>query len=178
VRYVTAKCFSNQDHITNFNDDTWGTQHATRLTEAQRWLNDICFFKRIRNFKVMCLNELLHEAAGEEARAYWGASPVHMTGSGYRMLALAILNNMSETAARRPFEATREPSSGTRAVPRQSWVSSNQTTASRSYGTSGNTLRGGRGHQNRGWPRLRAGNSGRGRGWPRAKNPWTRPKPY
>jgi hypothetical protein len=154
VRYVTAKCCSNPAHIINFDDDTWGTLHATRLTEAQRWLNDICFFKRIRNFKVMCPNELLHEFAGEEAREYWGTSLEHMTGNGYRALALALLTCMTETNARWPFEATRVSGSVTRAIPRQSWVSADQTTASRTYGPSTNNQRGGRGHQNRGWPCL------------------------
>jgi hypothetical protein len=52
----------------------------------------------------MCPNELLHEFAGEEAREYWGTSPVHMTGSRYKVLALALLTGMAETNARRPFE--------------------------------------------------------------------------
>jgi hypothetical protein len=129
----------------------------------------------------MCPNELLHEFAGEEAREYWGASPVHMTGSGYKALALALLTGMTETNARRPFENIRGSGSETRAIPRQSWVSADQTTASRTYGPSAGNQRGGRGgraYQNRGWPRPRAGSRGRGRGWPRAKNPWARHNPY
>jgi hypothetical protein len=35
VRYVTAKCCSNPAHKTNFDEETWGTLHATRLTEAK-----------------------------------------------------------------------------------------------------------------------------------------------
>jgi hypothetical protein len=175
VRYVTAKCCSNPAHITNFNDDSWGDLHANRLTEMRKWLGDICFFKRIRNFRVWCPNELLHECAGKAVQSYWAGNPVHMNNDGYRVLSVAMLEALKDDLPRRPYT---EPQQATAAPPkRQSWVSRDDTIAGRSYNTGHRPARG------HGWSRGKPGVFGRGRrgglnGGRGPRGRWQRPKPY
>jgi uncharacterized membrane protein YgcG len=176
ITYVTAKCCSSPAHITNFNDDSWGNLHADRVTEMRKWLGDICFFKRIRNFRVWCPKDLLHECAGKAVNAYWAGNPVHMNNDGYRALSAAMMEALKDDIPRRPYT---EPQQKTTVPPkRHSWVSRDDTVAGRSYHSGQQSARGGRGwHQ--GKPKF----SGRGRGGglyggrgPRGR--WQRPKPY
>jgi hypothetical protein len=72
-----------------------------RLADIAKWLKDIAFFKRIRNFRILDpLKHLLQEdnltAAAKRISKYWGSDPVHMSREGYQLLASAAAKLATE----------------------------------------------------------------------------------
>jgi hypothetical protein len=72
-----------------------------KLAEYESWLKDIAFFKRIRNVRV--LNPNIHlimeesiKSASKRIVQYWDQDPVHMTASGYKVVAAAVIEMLDE----------------------------------------------------------------------------------
>jgi hypothetical protein len=97
LRYATGACCSNKAHVTNLRTAGQGE----RLADIAKWLKDIAFFKRIRNFRILDpLKHLLQEdkftAAAKRITRYWGSDPVHMSREGYQLLASAAAKLATE----------------------------------------------------------------------------------
>jgi hypothetical protein len=166
MRYMSSKFCDDQSQLTNFKCEGWGGYIGESLNNISTWLNDVVYLKRIRNFKIVCPNKLLHwdETMKKVARRlykYWSQDPVNMTKDGYAALAAALSETAQDLNPRRPntSETTSQPGtssgSGTCAGPRpvslnrgashqrQSWVSTDNAIAERSQQRGG--YRGGRG---------------------------------
>jgi hypothetical protein len=97
VRYCARPCCLDPGHVTNMGSPDYAKLLSEQLSAVNDWLKDMAFFKRIRNFKVICPNKLLNanksvEAAAANLAKFWVADPVHMTEAGYSALAGAIYN--------------------------------------------------------------------------------------
>jgi hypothetical protein len=162
------------------------------LINVGMWLNDVVYLKRIRNFEIICSNELLHrdetpKKAARRLYKYWSQDPVHMTTNGYVALATALSEVARDLNPRRANNAETPSQFGSGSgvgsssktsyaergacSRRQSWVSADEATAERAQQRGG--FRGCRGrpwytpvYRGRGGPR---GGGQRGRGkrvWP------------
>jgi hypothetical protein len=170
MRYVSSKCCGDRSHITNFKCEGWGKFIGQGVINIGTWLNDVVYLKRIRNFEIVCPNELLHrdetpKKAARRLYRYWSEDPVHMTKEGYAALAEALSDAARSLNTRRPSCGTSSslPGSGSTtgagtgngtgsrsgggtrgaANRRQSWVSADDAVAecSQQHGS----YRGGRG---------------------------------
>jgi hypothetical protein len=137
------------------------------LGEVGEWLQDFAFTRRIRNFAVLCPNQLCQGEGDIADRAnavknMW-SDPIHLTTEGYQRLAENLINKLLEVKLSRATEAksVTEARILDRAAMRPRWVTENDSSVRRSYEEGG--LRGGP----RGGRRGRGGFRGHGRG-PRA----------
>jgi hypothetical protein len=83
MRYIVDKCCDSETHITNKASGSYGKMMGNALAEMGEWLKDLAFTRRIRNFVVLCPNELLGEeesikAGSRKVTSFWKESPVHM----------------------------------------------------------------------------------------------------
>jgi hypothetical protein len=85
----------------------------TMLSESPEWLRNLAFFKRIRSFMVVACHELLSDA-GEVERikksswriaGYWDDDPVHMTKTGYSVMAKQLVIAIANHAEKHPTPA-------------------------------------------------------------------------
>jgi hypothetical protein len=164
MRYVTRPCCDNPGHITNRHEPGYGPMLAEAICEAKGWLKGLAFTRRIKNFSVICPNEML----GMEDRHFWGSDPVHMEETGYKEMGKRLIEAMTTTElCRKPSEVKttfKKPSTDW-AAKRASWVTENDSQVHRDYG---GQIRGQRGHVgNRG--RGASHYRGRGRGFRRGQ---------
>jgi hypothetical protein len=151
VRYCAKPCCLDPGHVTNLGSPDYANFLCEQLSAVNDWLKDMAFFKRIRNFKVICPNKLLNanksvEAAAANLAKFWAADPVHMTEAGYSALAGAIYNFVArgrEAGAAGVGPGT-SSSTGTgtgtlmkkivKPVRRESWVATDEAVAVRDDG--------------------------------------------
>jgi hypothetical protein len=66
-------------HVINSSDFASGL--ADKLGEVKEWLGGLAFTRRLRNYAVICPNELLKQEDVSKSAArfgeYWAADPVH-----------------------------------------------------------------------------------------------------
>jgi hypothetical protein len=167
MRYVSSGCCTNASHMINRREKNFAGSMGKALGEVGEWLQDFAFTRRIRNFAVLCPNQLCQGEGDIADRAnavknMW-SDPVHLTSEGYQRLAENLINRMLEVKLSRATEAksATEDRIPDRAAMRPRWVTENDSSVRRSY--EGGGLRGG----SRGGHRGRGGFRGRGRG-PRA----------
>jgi hypothetical protein len=146
------------------------------MCEVKAWLRGLAFTRRIKNFSVICPNEML----GLEDRHFWQEDPVHMAADGYKELGKRLVEAMVNTEVSRRTESAAGPSAATGtdwAALRAPWVKENDSHVHRNY----NDIGGRRGRGGRGsmdgfkWRPLvgnRSGNRGRGRPCRGRKNPY------
>jgi hypothetical protein len=173
MQYVNSSCCNNSSHLINRKERRLSTSMGEAIGEIKEWISDFAFTRRIRNFAVLCPNNLLQdgnnlEEAGKKIRGYWSAGPVHMNTEGYAALAVNLLNNTLEIKLSRPTEAAgaaRGPAViPDRAAMRQKWVTSNDSAVHRNY-EDGDRAGGHRGQRGgRGGRIFRGGRGGRSRG--------------
>jgi hypothetical protein len=186
IRYATKPCCDGPGHLVNQLNKL---SMRTMLSESPEWLRNLAFFKRIRNFTVVAPHELLADAGDEERikkssrriAGYWEDDLVHMTKTGYTVMAKQLVITIASHAEKNP---SKTPSSGSGTGPaswggisgrRPSWTCSDEAVASRSdvrgrgngrhmvHKTYGRGGRGGKSYSHRGrWQKPRRGN----RGWP------------
>jgi hypothetical protein len=173
MRYVNSSCCNNSSHLINRKERRLSTSMGEAIGEIKEWISDFAFTRRIRNFAVLCPNNLLQdgnnlEEAGKKIRGYWSAGPVHMNAEGYAALAVNLLNKTLEVKSLRPTEAAGAARGPTvipdRAAMRKKWVTSNDSAVHRNY-EDGNGSGGHRGQRGgRGGRFFRGRRGGRGRG--------------
>jgi hypothetical protein len=169
VRYLLQPCCRDPTHLTNRCKPTYGTMIAEAMCEARAWLKGLAFTRRIKNFSVICPNEML----GHEDRHFWQEDPVHMVESGYKELGKRLLEAMLNAEVSRKMDsAGPSVASGTDwAVLRAPWVKENDSQVHRNYKEirgRGNTV-GLKWRPPRGF---RGGNRGGGRPYRGRKNPY------
>jgi hypothetical protein len=178
---MSSKCCEDQNHLTNFKCEGLGSYIGESLINISMWLNDVVYLKRIRNFEIVCPNELLHrdetpKKAARRLYKYWSQDSVHMNNDGYTALAAALSETAWDLNPRRPSTGaiTSQPGSSTgpgsssgsgpmlaklnrgASSRRQSWVSADDAIAEQYQQRGG--LRGSRG---RPWhPRAACGRGG------------------
>jgi hypothetical protein len=109
MRYIVDKCCDSETHITNKASGSYGKMMGNALAEMGEWLKDLAFTRRIRNFVVLCPNELLGEeesikAGSRKVTSFWKESPVHMSQDGYTALADCILEKLAATTLSRKVD--------------------------------------------------------------------------
>jgi hypothetical protein len=179
VRYLMQSCCRDPTHITNRCEPRYAAAIAEAMYEIKGWLKGLAFTRRIKNFSVICPNEMLWQ----EDRHFWDTDPVHMVEAGYKELGKRLLEAMANAEVSRKTDVTtnqHSSSSGTDwAEMRASWVKGHDSQAHRDYNT--NRGRGGRGGQKwrpqTGGRGSRGGNRGRD-GLYRGTNKKTHFKPY
>jgi hypothetical protein len=168
MRYVTSSCCNNVGHMVNRREKTFAAAMGLALGEVKEWLQDFTFTRRIRNFTVLCSNNLLQGDGNLEDNAanikrYW-SGPVHLNSEGYGQLAEHLLGSVLEAKLLRPTSEVKKPAAPVhdRAKLRKSWVNQNDSAVHRKYEEDDlHSIRGGRGHGGRGGLRRYCG---RGRG--------------
>jgi hypothetical protein len=163
-------------HIINRQEKNYVQNIAAKLGEFKGSLNGLAFTRRLRNFAVICPNELLGcqedslKAAAMLAQ-YWGnnSDPVHMSAEGYADLSKRILERMIETDLRRPTgqPGCSKPNITDWASKRSDWVLKNDSAVHRRDTAEADG--GGRSNFRGRW---KGGWRGRGRG------KFLKPKPY
>jgi hypothetical protein len=153
VRYLVHSCCRDTSHITNRCEPRYAATIAEAMCEVKSWLKGLAFTRRIKNFSVICPNEML----GQEDRHFWDTDPVHMVEAGYKELGKRLLEAMATTEVSRKTDASNVPrNSGTDwAEMRASWVKGHDSHAHREYNTDG-------GCGGRGGPKWRPHSGGRG----------------
>jgi hypothetical protein len=178
MRYIVEKCCDSEIHITNKASGSYGKMMGSVLAEMGEWLKDLAFTRRIRNFVVMCPNELLGEdetikAGSRKVTSFWKESAVHLTQDGYTALAESILEKLSATTLLRKVDEDKlvvcyagKDKLVDRTAHRPKWVTGNDSAVNRRYdvednlscgrGRGGRMARGGRGghggHKHTGGP--------------------------
>jgi hypothetical protein len=114
MRYMSYKCCEDPNHLTNFKCKGWGNYIGESLININTWLNDVVYLKRIRNFEIMCPNELLQRNVSLKKAAwrlykFWSQDPVHMTKEGYAELAVALSVAACDLTLRRPCPGGNTP---------------------------------------------------------------------
>jgi hypothetical protein len=176
VRYLGSACCSDMTHVINSSDNLYASGLADKLGEVKEWMGGLAFTRRLRNYAVICPNELLKQEDVSTSAAkfgeYWASDPVHMSKDGYQDLAKKLLERMLEVELKRPTGKKEEPAKKMFdwAASRSDWVNRNDTAVHR-RDTEDRVSRG-RG----GW----RGGRGRGRGLNNKTSGGygTRPKPY
>jgi hypothetical protein len=177
VRYLGKACCSDMTHVINSSDNLFASGLADKLGEVKDWMGGLAFTRRLRNYAVICPNELLKQEDVSKSAAifgeYWASDPVHMSKEGYQDLAKKLLERMVEAELKRPTGKKVEAAKSTFdwAASRSDWVNRNDTAVHRIDTDGGN--RRGRG----GW----RGGRGRGRGYGNKTyggHGAYRPKPY
>jgi hypothetical protein len=69
MRYVNSSCCSNSSHLTNRKERKLSTAMGEAIREIKEWISDFAFTRRIRNFAVLCPNNLLQEGNNLEEAA-------------------------------------------------------------------------------------------------------------
>jgi hypothetical protein len=172
VRYLLQPCCRDPTHLTNRCEATYGTMIAEAMCEARAWLKGLAFTRRIKNFSVICPNEML----GHEDRHFWQEDPVHMVESGYKELGKRLLEAiLNAEVSRKTDSAGPSVAAGTDwAALRAPWVKENDSQVHRNY----SEIRGRGGQGNTAglkWrpPRgFRGGNRGGGRPYRGRKYPY------
>jgi hypothetical protein len=105
MRYARNSCCSNPLHLTNRQD--LGLNMGTALNDIEKWLRDLSYMKRIRNYLVVNPNSMpaVKSSIVKSAKSvskFWKKSPVHMTPEGYQLLADSILEDIPDMAFIRP----------------------------------------------------------------------------
>jgi hypothetical protein len=190
MRYVNSSCCNNSSHLINRKERKLSTSMGEAIGEIKEWISDFAFTSRIRNFAVLCPNNLLQdgnnlEEAGKKIRGYWSAGPVHMSSEGYAALAENLLSSILEVKLLRSTEAAGAAKNTTvipdRAAMRKKWVTSNDSAVHRNY-EDGHGSGGHRGQRGgRGGRVFRGGRGGRGRGFGKVYKMYQkfqRDKPY
>jgi hypothetical protein len=176
VRYLGSACCSDMTHVINSSDNLYASGLADKLGEVKEWMGGLAFTRRLRNYAVICPNELLKQEDVSTSAAkfgeYWASDPVHMSKDGYQDLAKKLLERMLEVELKRPTGKKEEPAKKMFdwAASRSDWVNRNDTAVHRRDTED----RGSRGRG--GW----RGGRGRGRGFNNKTSGGygTRPKPY
>jgi hypothetical protein len=109
MRYARRPCCSDPSHVVNKCESSYSALMGEVLIEIRSWLHGLAFTRRIRNFAVICLNELLVSedsvrAGIKQMKKYWKSDPVHMTEQGYEDLARLLLEQIMETELSRKLE--------------------------------------------------------------------------
>jgi hypothetical protein len=169
IRYGTRTCCSKPDHLTNFK---LKTSMRPMLAESPEWLQNLAFFKRIREVTVVAPHELLSDGGTDERTkeatrriaSYWDQDPVHMTRTGYAVLAKQLAVRISRTGGTAAATAAKPAQKGTGKGRRPSWVSMDKAVATRTD-VRGRQRGGGQ------WPGPKHGGGSRGfrGGWHRAR---------
>jgi hypothetical protein len=176
MRYIGKSCCSNPMHIVNRQEKNYVQNIAVKLGEFKGSLNGLAFTRRLRNFAVICPNELLgcqedSQKAAAMLAQYWGNNPdpVHMSAEGYADLSKRILERMIETDLRRPTgqPGCSKPNITDWASKMSDWVLKNDSAVHRR--DTAEAVGGGRGNFRGRW---KGGWRGRGRG------KFLKPKPY
>jgi hypothetical protein len=178
MRYVGGGCCSDTTHIINRGERQYSATIAEKLGEMKGSLSSLAFTRRLRNFVVICPNELLKQedtaATAAMLHRYWADDHVHKAAEGYQVLSRRLIEKMMDADLKRPILS----SGGGTAAPidwttrRSNWVTSNDSVVHR-RDTMPNPRGGGGGGGN---DRGHGGWRGRGRGYKRG--PGYRPKPY
>jgi hypothetical protein len=177
VRYLGNACCSDMTHVINSSDNLFASGLADKLGEVKEWMGGLAFTRRLRNYAVICPNELLKQEDVSTSAArfgeYWASDPVHMSKEGYQDLAKKLLERMLEVELKRPTGKKEEPAKKMFdwAASRSDWVNRNDTAVHRRD----TEVRGSRGQG--GW----RGGRGRGRGFSNKASGgygMIRPKPY
>jgi hypothetical protein len=137
MRYIVQKCCEDDSHIINKGHSNYGTNMGTALGEMSEWLRDLAFTRRVRNFIVMCPNEILGDegsikAGTRRVTAFWKDGPVHLTQEGYSALATSNLARKVDTDKQVMSYATKQRLED-RTVRRQNWITSNDSSVQRRY---------------------------------------------
>jgi hypothetical protein len=147
MRYVSSGCCTNASHMTNRREKTLQVPWEERWVRWGLWLQDFAFTRRIRNFAVLCPNQLCQGEGDITDRAIavknmW-SDPVHLTVEGYQKLAENLISKMLEVKLSRATEAksATEARIPDRASMRPKWVTENDSSVQSSYEEGG--LRGG-----------------------------------
>jgi hypothetical protein len=78
-------------HVINSSDNLFASGLADKLGEVKEWMGGLDFTRRLRNYAVICPNELLKQEDVSKSAArfgeYWATDPVHMSNEGYQDLA-------------------------------------------------------------------------------------------
>jgi hypothetical protein len=105
MRYARNSCCTDPLHLTNRQD--LGLNMGTLLNKAEKWLRDLSYMKRIRNYLVVNPSSILAVKSSivksaKSVSKFWKKSPVHMTPDGYQLLADSILEDIPDMAFIRP----------------------------------------------------------------------------
>jgi hypothetical protein len=176
VRYLGNACCGDITHVINASDNLFASGLADKLGEVKEWMGGLAFTRRLRNYAVICPNELLKQEDVSTSAArfgeYWASDPVHMSKEGYHDLAKKLLERMLEVELKRPTGKKEESAKKMFdwAASRSDWVNKNDTAVHRRDTED----RGSRGRG--GW----RGGRGRGRGFSNktSRGYGIRPKPY
>jgi hypothetical protein len=145
MRYACMLCCSDPFHMVNKGESSYSALMGEALINIKSWLRGLAFTRRIKNFAVICPNELLIsensvKAGMNQMKKYWKSDPVHMTELGYEDLARLLLEQIMETELSRKLE--KEANSATEAdkkvvdwsARRSDWVIKNDSSVHRQYG--------------------------------------------
>jgi hypothetical protein len=170
ARYVAARCCSKRNHLVNFDETNYASTIERGLGNLRDWTKALSFTKRIRNFKVVCPNEILGldlNDSNEESHAdeFWDTDPVHLNHYGYETVADGILSTITDATFNRA-DTGALPKDTMPIERRQSWVMADEAVATRTDARG--SWRGGRNRP-----------QSRGRSWRGRGGKWRRPyKPY
>jgi hypothetical protein len=161
MRYILAPCCTKPNHMANRKDGEFGPELTSALENLFKWIKEMAYMKRIKNYYVLCPNATLADGVTSKKEAkmvakYWKADPVHMSKDGYKRLALGIIEDLVDIEFERPVdedEDKQQPSRSTplggqprgrgtgrerglvdRADSRRDWVSKNDAVVHRNYG--------------------------------------------
>jgi hypothetical protein len=131
MRFVSSGCCTNASHMINRREKNFAGSMGKALGEVGEWLQDFAFTRRIRNFAVLCPNQLCQGEGDIADRAnavknMW-SDPVHLTAEGYQRLAENLINKLLEVKLSRATEAksATEARIPDRAATRPRWVTEN-----------------------------------------------------
>jgi hypothetical protein len=145
MRYIVQKCCEDDSHIINKGLSNYGTNMGTALGKMGEWLKDLAFTRRVRNFTVMCPNEILGDegsikAGTRRVTAFWKDGPVHLTQEGYSALGTGMLDRLATSNLARRVDTDKQVMSYVtkermidRSVKRQNWITSNDSSVRRRY---------------------------------------------
>jgi hypothetical protein len=106
MRYVGGGCCSDTTHIINRGERQYSATIAEKLGEMKGSLGSLAFTRRLRNFVVICPNELLKQedtaATAAMLHRYWADDHVHMAAEGYQVLGKRLIERMLEADLKRP----------------------------------------------------------------------------
>jgi hypothetical protein len=101
LRYVGAPCCSLASHITN-RDENFCMTMGQALLDMEKWLHDLSYMKRIKNFHVVNPNALLmpdgdnRKKVAKAMKKMWHGNSVHLVPDGYKMLAESLIEELQE----------------------------------------------------------------------------------
>ena len=117
-RYISSKCCILEGHLTNFGGKNYAKMMGKSLADIHEWLDDLAHGKRLQHYKVFCPSTAigLDDSASIkdktgllELKKRWGEDPVHLTPTGYTMIAEAISNITQEETEKAGAAATPKP---------------------------------------------------------------------